>query len=67
MTLKAMQRGLKPVYANDVFVVFSSRSDLPKLSYNSRDVKALYLDRLKVYTKQTLRDFYVKYWGKANS
>ncbi|MBD2088484.1 sulfotransferase family 2 domain-containing protein [Microcoleus sp. FACHB-1515] len=67
MTLKAMQRGLKPVYANDVFVVFSSRSDLPSLSYSSHHVKALYLDRLKIYAKQTLRDLYVRYWGKSSS
>lgn len=67
MTLKAMQRGLKPVYANDVFIVFSRRADLPKISYTSPHVRSLYLSRLKRHMKQTLRDLYVEYWGKSRS
>lgn len=63
-TLKLMQRGLKPVFANDVFIVFSNRS-LPRISYLSPHVKSLYLDRFKNYTKQLLRNLYAKYWRKA--
>jgi len=65
-TLKLMQRGLKPVFANDVFLVFS-RADLPTLSYLSPHVKSLYLDRLKLYTTQQLKAFYVKYFERKVS
>lgn len=43
---KLALRGLAPVFANEVFIVYSSHN-LPKLAYTSTHVKPLYVDRLK--------------------
>lgn len=43
---KLALRGLAPVFANQVFIVYSSHK-LPRLAYTSTHVKPLYVDRLK--------------------
>jgi Sulfotransferase family len=40
-------RRFRPVFANRVFVIFTTHSELPKLDYTSMDVKPLYVDILK--------------------
>jgi hypothetical protein len=45
--LKLMTQGLVPVFSNDVFVIFTSNKNLPKLSYKSPHVKSLYVDYLR--------------------
>lgn len=46
MMFKLVAQGFAPVYANAVFVVFSTQK-LPKLAYTSPHVKPLYVDYLK--------------------
>jgi hypothetical protein len=57
--LKLMLRGFAPVFANDVFIVYSKHS-LPKLTYLSTHVKPLYVDRLKTRTRNAVRSVYRK-------
>jgi hypothetical protein len=40
-------RRFRPVFANRVFVVFTTHPEFPKLNYTSVDVKPLYVDILK--------------------
>ncbi len=49
--LKQTQRDLNPVYANEVFVIFSSYDRLPKLELNS-----LHLKSLSDYLTKTIRE-----------
>ncbi|WNZ24401.1 sulfotransferase family 2 domain-containing protein [Leptolyngbya sp. NK1-12] len=44
---KLIGQGFAPVYANEVFVIFSTHRHLPKLPYTSPHVKPLYVDYLK--------------------
>ncbi|MBW4463826.1 MAG: sulfotransferase family protein [Pegethrix bostrychoides GSE-TBD4-15B] len=46
MLPKLTRQGLAPVFANEVFVIFTHR-DLPKLSYRTPHVKSLYVDYLR--------------------
>jgi hypothetical protein len=41
------RRGFRPVFANAVFVIFSTHFHLPRLSYVHVDVKPVYVDILK--------------------
>ncbi|GAB4376738.1 MAG: hypothetical protein Kow00121_24380 [Elainellaceae cyanobacterium] len=50
-------RGLAPVFANDVFVIFSTHK-LPKLSYTSAHVKPMYVDRVKQPAKDLIKQLY---------
>lgn len=45
--LKLLIQGFYPVFANGLFVIFTTRSQLPKVPYTSVDVKPLYVDILK--------------------
>jgi hypothetical protein len=47
MLFKLVGQGFAPVYANEVFVIFSTHKHLPKLAYTSAHVKPLYVDYLK--------------------
>lgn len=47
---KLLQRGFAPVFANEVFVIFSTHN-LRKLAYTSTHVKPLYVDRIKLRAK----------------
>lgn len=44
---KLFVKGFKPVFANEVFVIFTTRRGLTSLSYLSEHVKPLYADFLK--------------------
>lgn len=57
--LKLGVGGFAPVFANEVFVIFSRRS-LPKLSYLSPHVKPLYVDRLKQVVDHQIKPRYRK-------
>lgn len=57
--LKLMRRGFAPVFANDVFIIYSKHA-LPKLTYLSTHVKPLYVDRLKTRTRNAVRSVYRK-------
>lgn len=46
MMFKLVAQGFAPVYANEVFVIFSTQK-LPKVAYTSPHVKPLYVDYLK--------------------
>jgi hypothetical protein len=63
-TLKLVSRGLAPVFANDVFVVFSNHKDLSKLSYLSPHIKSLYMKQIKFYWTQKIKTLYVKYFER---
>ncbi|MBW4517312.1 MAG: sulfotransferase family 2 domain-containing protein [Timaviella obliquedivisa GSE-PSE-MK23-08B] len=56
MTTLFRQR-YRPVYANDVFVVFSSDRRLSALAMTSVHVKALYIDGLKYLFNQLVKPF----------
>jgi hypothetical protein len=45
--LKLFLQGFRPAFANRVFVIFTTHSELPKVNYTSVDVKPLYVDILK--------------------
>ncbi|NJR40174.1 MAG: hypothetical protein HC781_16800 [Leptolyngbyaceae cyanobacterium CSU_1_4] len=45
--LKLVVQGFHPVFANGLFVIFTTRSEFPKVPYTSVDVKPLYVDILK--------------------
>jgi hypothetical protein len=55
--LQLMRRGFAPVFANDVFIIYSNRS-LPKLAYWSTHVKPLYVDRVKHRLRHSLLPIY---------
>jgi hypothetical protein len=44
--------GFRPVFANRVFVIFTTHAELPKINYTSVDVKPLYVDILKRRVRQ---------------
>ena len=44
---KLFTKGFHPVFANGLFVIFTTHSQLPKVAYTSVDVKPLYVDILK--------------------
>ncbi|WP_416666570.1 hypothetical protein [Egbenema bharatensis] len=58
---KLMSQGFSPVFANEVFVVYSRRSDLPTVSYTSPHVKPLYVDYLKRNVFGAALSFYRKH------
>jgi hypothetical protein len=58
---KLMSKGFSPVFANDVFVVYSTRSDLPTVSYTAPHVKPLYVDYLKRQVSGVVKPLYRKY------
>lgn len=58
---KLMMRGFSPVFANEVFVIFSTRKDLPPLRYTSQHVKPLYVDYLKQSIKTPLKFIHHEY------
>jgi len=62
--LKLVSSGFAPVLANEVFVVFTTRKDLPRLSYLSPHVKSLYVEPIKHDWTRRLKSFYVKYLGR---
>jgi hypothetical protein len=45
--VRLIGQGFAPVYANEVFVIFTSKRHLPRLSYTSRYLRFLYWGRLK--------------------
>jgi Sulfotransferase family len=45
--LRLFLQGFRPVFANRVFVIFTTHPELPKVNYTSVDVKPLYVDILK--------------------
>jgi hypothetical protein len=49
LLLKLVLGGFGPVFANDVFLAFTRRQELPRLSYTAPHVRSLYLGRLKAY------------------
>ena len=55
LLLRLFTQGYGPVFANEVFVVFTRR-DLPRLAYTSEHVKPLYANFLKYDLKHSLRE-----------
>jgi Sulfotransferase family len=47
MLFKLFTKGFHPVFANGLFVIFTTHSHFPKVAYTSVDVKPLYVDILK--------------------
>lgn len=54
---KLFTQGFYPVFANGLFVVFTTRSQLPKVPYTSIDVKPLYVDILKRNFRKIMTKF----------
>ena len=44
---KLLTKGFRPVFANEVFVIFSARKDVKAIAYTSKHVKPLYVDFFK--------------------
>ncbi|MBE9177867.1 sulfotransferase family 2 domain-containing protein [Oculatella sp. LEGE 06141] len=65
--LKLILRRFTPVFANEVFVVFSNRQDLPRLSYLSAHVRSVYVDRLKFYLEKRVKPIYARYFARRAS
>ena len=61
MLLKLARQGFSPVFANEVFVVFSTDKTLPTESYLSLHVKPLYVDHLKRSVTGVVKPLYRKY------
>jgi hypothetical protein len=49
LLFKLVMQGFGPVFANDVFIAFTQRRDIPRLSYTAPHVRSLYLGRVKAY------------------
>jgi hypothetical protein len=64
LLFKLMNQGFKPVFANEVFVVFTTRKDVSSLPYTSQHVKPLYIDYLK---KNVIRDLKTAYRKRSGS
>lgn len=56
---KLALRGLAPVFANEVFIVYTKHK-LPKLAYTTAHVKPLYVDRVKNRVKTVVKSAYRK-------
>jgi hypothetical protein len=67
LLLKLFTQGYAPVFANEVFVVFTKRKDLPRLAYSSFHVKPLYVDFLKRHVIRNLEFAYRKYLGSKSN
>jgi hypothetical protein len=61
---KLITRNFSPVFANEVFVVFSNRKQLAKIPYFSPHVRSLYIDRLKFYLEKRVKPIYAKYFAR---
>ena len=53
-----LRQRYRPVYANDVFVVFSGDRQLPALPSTNVHVKSLYIDGLKHFLNQSVKPFH---------
>ncbi len=58
---KLVSQGYSPVYANDVFVIFSRHKQLPTSSLFSPHVKPLYVDYLKRNFVKTAKRFHHRF------
>jgi len=71
LLFKFFTQGYRPVFANEVFVIFTTRKDLPRLAYSSAHVKPLYADFFKHDLKRDLREriesTYEKYCNRSRS
>ncbi|MBW4660728.1 MAG: sulfotransferase family protein [Drouetiella hepatica Uher 2000/2452] len=67
LLFKFFTQGYAPVFANEVFVVFTKRQDLPHLAYNSLHIKPLYADFLKRNVIKNAKSAYRKYLGSKPS
>ncbi|NJR66593.1 MAG: hypothetical protein HC772_16805 [Leptolyngbyaceae cyanobacterium CRU_2_3] len=61
LLLKLLTQGFKPVFANEVFVIFTTCKTRPSLAYTSQHVKPLYIDLLKRDLVQGMKWVYQKY------
>ena len=59
--LQLFSRGLTPVFANEVFVVYSTHKRVAEVNYVSRHVRPVYIDRVKKNVEKTARSLYHKY------
>jgi hypothetical protein len=67
LLVRLFNKGFRPVFANEVFVIFSTRKDLEALTYTAKHVKPLYVDFLKRRSIGTLKSFYRKMAGKITN
>lgn len=51
MLFRLVWNGFGPVFANDVFLIFSKQPGAKRLSYLAPHVRSLYLGRIKTYTR----------------
>jgi hypothetical protein len=52
-----LRQRYRPVYANEVFVVFSRDRQLPAISFTATHVKSLYIDGFKYFLSQRIKPF----------
>ncbi|WP_088891886.1 sulfotransferase family 2 domain-containing protein [Leptolyngbya ohadii] len=62
--MKLLGRGLSPVFANEVFVVYSNHRGISTTSYVSKHVRPVYIDRVKKNVEHRLKTIYRQYAGK---
>ncbi|MBI4781832.1 MAG: sulfotransferase family 2 domain-containing protein [Oscillatoriophycideae cyanobacterium NC_groundwater_1537_Pr4_S-0.65um_50_18] len=63
LLFKLLIQGYAPVYANEVFVVFTNRRDFPRLAYSSPHVKPLYANLFKRNLVNSAKSVYRKYFS----
>ncbi len=66
LLFKFFTQGYRPVFANEVFVVFTKRQDLPSLAYTSDHVKPVYANFLKRDLKRELSERTRSMYQKIN-
>lgn len=59
--LQLFSRGLTPVFANEVFIVYSTHKRLAEVNYASRHVRPVYIDRVKKNVEKTAKSLYHTY------
>ncbi|MBD1851582.1 sulfotransferase family 2 domain-containing protein [Leptolyngbya sp. FACHB-711] len=62
--MKLLGRGLSPVFANEVFVLYSNRQGIATANYASKHVRPVYIDRVKKNVEHKLKTLYRQYAGK---
>lgn len=63
LLFRLVWQGFKPVFANEVFIIFANTKDLPQLSYAAPDVRSLYLGQIKSHLSFYLENLF-KPWLK---
>jgi hypothetical protein len=67
MMPKLLRQGFVPVYANEVFVILTTRRDLPTANYLARHVRSLYTTYMKRTLAKTVKPIRLHFQRRAEA